>query len=207
MASSHGSKCWSRCCGDFKHSPTKRITVAAQYSHTSIYLLCKGHAPLPTLIKLGKIEKQKNTGRKTWIYLTNSASSNQKIFSFLIMWAEECFQSYYSKSKISHMKKKPPPPTHPQRHSIQGHHQLSSSFLTVDLTKTENAALYHRPKFHTLMCMSAFNPFCFAVHSCYWEYLFRRSSVNTGKQGCRKAVSWLSTAKTQDWERKRRKPT
>ena len=42
--------------GDFKHSLTMRVIVAARYSHTSIYLLSKAHSPLPILIKLDKIE-------------------------------------------------------------------------------------------------------------------------------------------------------
>lgn len=49
----------------FKHSLIIRITVAAHYSHTSNYLLSKGHPLLPVLKKLGKIENQKkNPGRK-----------------------------------------------------------------------------------------------------------------------------------------------
>lgn len=62
---SDGSQCGSRYRGDFKQSLTIRIIVSVRSSHTLINLLWKGHTPLPILIKLGKIEKQKTTGKKS----------------------------------------------------------------------------------------------------------------------------------------------
>lgn len=60
---SGGSQCGSRCLGDFKQSLIIRIIVAVRFS--LIYLLCKGHTPLPILIKLDKLKNRKTLEEKS----------------------------------------------------------------------------------------------------------------------------------------------
>ena len=109
------------------------------------------------------------------------------------MWAEECFQSCCSMSKISHMKHQPPPfIPNPQRHSTQGQYQLSFLFLTVDNNKNRKCNIVSQTKpAHTNVhvCIQSFLALLLTAD---WPCLLR-SSVHEGKQGARR--QWTALTK------------